>query len=71
MDLDDEEVPLAAIKAEQAGLIGYFPVYAGIGGMALLALIIAVIYLSVRKRKAFLKQGIPKGRKFPYQRNKS
>lgn len=51
--------------------MGYFPVYAGIGGMALLALIIAVIYLSVRKRKAFLKQGVPKGRKFPYQRNKS
>lgn len=71
LDLDDEEVPLAAIKAEQAGLMGYFPVYAGIGGMALLALIIAVIYLSVRKRKAFLKQGVPKGRKFPYQRNKS
>jgi hypothetical protein len=51
--------------------MGYFPVYAGIGGMALLALIIAIIYLSFRRRKAVLKQDVPKGRKLPYQRKRS
>lgn len=50
-DLDDDEVPLADIKAEQAGLMGYFPVYAGIGAAAASILLIAGIWLLYRKRR--------------------
>lgn len=53
-NLDDENVPLADIKAEQAGLMGYFPVYAGIAAAASVVLAIAAIYLYKRK-KAFSK----------------
>ena len=49
-NLDDGEVPLADIKAEQAGLMGYFPVYAGIAAAASVVLAIAAIYLYKRKK---------------------
>lgn len=49
-DLDDDEVPLAEIKEEQAGLMGYFPIYAGIGIAAAVALLVAGIYI-YKKRK--------------------
>lgn len=48
-DLDDEEVPLAALKADQQGLMGYFPAYVGIGLTALLVLIGAAVYLKKHK----------------------
>lgn len=55
-DLDDGEVPLANIKLDQAGTImGYLPVYIGIGATAVLLLLIAAIYLS-RRRKALAKK---------------
>lgn len=49
-NLDDGEVPLADIKAEQAGLMGYFPIYAGIAATAAAVLAVAVIYLYKRKK---------------------
>lgn len=54
-DLDDEEVPLSEIKAEQAGLMGYFPVYTGIGIAAAAVLAAAGIYLYWRWKKTALK----------------
>ena len=51
-DLDDEEVPLANIGGDQAGMVmGYLPIYIGIAAVALSALLMTAIYLK-RRRKA-------------------
>lgn len=60
VDLDDDEVPLANIKAEQPIVMGYLPVYIGIGGAAALTLIGAIIYLK-KKRKALTVKPDEKG----------
>lgn len=50
-DLDDEEVPLADLRADQQWRMGYLPAYAGIGLAALLILVCAAVYLK-KKHKA-------------------
>lgn len=67
-DLDDEEVPLSEIKAEQAGLMGYFPVYAGIGVVAAVVLAVAGIYLYRRRKKLAVKSSGKPGKKTPGQK---
>lgn len=47
-DLDDEEVPLAELRADQQWRMGYLPAYAGIGLAAFLILIAAAVYLKKR-----------------------
>ncbi len=50
-NLDDEDVPMARIKPEQAGTVmGYLPVYIGIGAAAAAALCIAAVYLHKRRK---------------------
>lgn len=52
-DLDDEDVPLAGAGGEQAGVvIGYLPVYVGIGAVAVSALLLTAVYLKKRQRAA-------------------
>lgn len=55
-DLDDETVPLASgigDNAEQSGiLMGYMPVYIGIGAAAVAVLAVSAIYLKRRRRPA-------------------
>ncbi len=50
-DLDDGETPLADLKLDQAGLMGYFPVYLGIGITAAMILLIAGIFLYRKQKK--------------------
>ncbi len=50
-DLDDEEVPLGTFKDEiKNTVLGYFPVYIGIGIAALAILAIAAVYLKKRRK---------------------
>lgn len=50
-DIDDEEVPLGTYKDERKNtVIGYLPVYAGIGGAALLVLLLAAVLLRHRNK---------------------
>ena len=52
-DLDDEEVPLGTVKYEiKNTVMGYLPVYIGIGIAALAILAIAAIYLKKRRKTA-------------------
>ena len=52
-DLDDEDVPLAGAGGEQAGVVmGYLPVYVGIGAVAVSALLLTAVYLKKRQRAA-------------------
>ena len=44
-DLDDEDVPLADLRADQQWRMGYLPAYAGIGLAALIILTGAAVYL--------------------------
>ena len=65
-DLDDDEVPLANIKKEQPTVMGYMPIYIGIGAAAVLTLVGAIIYLNKRRKAATVKpdgkgQGKPTG----------
>lgn len=50
-NLDDEEVPLANIKAEQGMVMGYMPVYIGIAVAAAAVLGVAAVYLHKRRKK--------------------
>lgn len=55
-DLDDEEVPLANIAQDQAGMMmGYMPIYMGIGAVALSALLLTAIYLKRRRKAAVVR----------------
>lgn len=50
-DLDDDEVPLANLDGNQSGkVMGYLPVYIGIGAAALLALAGTAVYLKKRRK---------------------
>ena len=49
VDLDDDEVPLASMEGNQGRMIGYLPVYIGIGIAAVLALAGTAIYLKKRR----------------------
>ena len=55
-DIDDEDVALAKgldDSAEQSGiLMGYMPVYIGIGAAAVAVLAVAAVYLKKRRRPA-------------------
>ena len=51
VDLDDGEVPLANLDGDHSGkVMGYLPVYIGVGAAAVLALIGTAIYLKKRKK---------------------
>lgn len=54
-NLDEEEVPMADIKLEQGKVMGYMPVYIGIGVTAASTLVIAAIYLRKRQKKLAVK----------------
>ncbi|MDE6829541.1 MAG: hypothetical protein K2P34_04300, partial [Lachnospiraceae bacterium] len=50
-NLDDEEVPLANMNQERPGkIMGYLPVYIGIGLVAAIALVATAIYLRKRRK---------------------
>lgn len=49
-EVEDGETPLAALKLEQAGLMGYFPIYLGIGMTAALMMLVAGIFLYKKHR---------------------
>lgn len=50
-DLDDEQVPLANSPEKSSKMMGYMPIYAGIGVAALSILAVAALYLAKRCRK--------------------
>ncbi len=51
VDLDDEEVPLANMNQERPGkIMGYLPVYIGIGLVAAIALVATAVYLRKRRK---------------------
>ncbi len=54
-DLDDGEVPMADVKLEQGTVMGYTPVYIGIGATAAAALAAAAVYLRKRQKKLSVK----------------
>ena len=49
-DLDDEDVPLADLRADQQWRMGYLPAYAGIGLAALILLAGAAVYLKKKHK---------------------
>ncbi len=49
-DLDDEDVPLADLRADQQWRMGYLPAYAGIGMAALILLAGAAVYLKKKHK---------------------
>ena len=51
-DLDDEDVPLADLRADQQWRMGYLPAYAGIGLAALIILTGAAVYLKKKHKNA-------------------
>ena len=52
VNLDDEEVPLANVKKDRPGTVmSHLPVYIGVGAMALVALIVAAVYLKKRRKR--------------------
>ncbi len=51
-DLDDEDVPLADLRADQQWRMGYLPAYAGIGLAALILLAGAAVYLKKKHKNA-------------------
>ena len=51
-DLDDEDVPLADLRADQQWRMGYLPAYAGIGLAALIILTVAAVYLKKKHKNA-------------------
>ena len=51
-DLDDGEVPTSDVKLEQGTVMGYLPVYIGIGVAAASALAASAFYLHRRRKKA-------------------
>ena len=51
-DLDDEDVPLADLRADQQWRMGYLPAYAGIGLAALIILTGAAVYLEKKHKNA-------------------
>lgn len=58
VDLDDEEVPLSQGKAQQSGTVmGYLPVYIGIGVAAVLALAGTALYLRKRRGRLAVSAG--------------
>lgn len=61
-EVEDGETPLAAIRLDQAGLMGYFPIYLGIGIVAALMTLIAGIFL-------YKKQCSPKAVRAARQKN--
>lgn len=63
-DLDDREVPMADIKLEQGKIMGYLPVYIGIGAAAVSVLAVAAGYLYFRRKKAVVKSKKKEDHKF-------
>lgn len=51
-DLDDEDIPLADLRADQQWRMGYLPAYAGIGLAALILLAGAAVYLKKKHKNA-------------------
>lgn len=52
VNLDDEEVPLANVKKDRPGTVmSHLPVYIGVGAVALVALIVAAVYLKKRRKR--------------------
>lgn len=52
VNLDDEEVPLANVKKDRPGTVmSHLPVYIGVGAVALVALIVAAMYLKKRRKR--------------------
>ena len=51
-DLDDEDVPLADLRADEQWRMGYLPAYAGIGLAALIILTGAAVYLKKKHKNA-------------------
>ena len=51
VDLDEEDVPLANVKEDRPGTVmSHTPIYIGIGAIALVALIIAAVYLNKHRK---------------------
>ena len=63
-DLDDGEVPMADIKLQQGKIMGYMPVYIGIGAAAVSVLAVAAGYLYFRRKKAVVKSKKKEDHKF-------